>query len=344
MPDDLRDLAAAARFTTRFTSMGPLDRSYLLDALPEEFAALIAEAEPLIAEETGFYPPTPASARVMSRVEWAAANVDSMLVLVGPLVRGVRKRLESAPGGQLMKLAYGPALGAQLGTVLGLLSQRVLGQYDVLLGRGDEVMFVGVNILLMERRLGFVPRDFRMWVTLHELTHRAQFEGNPWVRDHFLSKAQELVDSLQIDARSLLSRAKHVVDSDADLPFAIRLMNPAQKQVFDDLQAFMTVIEGHGNFVMDRIAERIIPTQPRMRQVFRGGAPSGIVHKLLGKVLGLELKKAQYEQGQAFFDAISEAAGPQAPMKVFTSSEHLPTMQEIKAPELWISRVFANTA
>lgn len=340
MPDEFSQLAAAARFTSRFTAVAPLDRSYLLDSLPDAFEELVHEAEPLIAEETGFRPPTPAKPLLLTRAEWASANVDSMLVLMGPLIQTLQKRLEVAPGAQLVRLAYEPALGAQLGTVLGMLSQRVLGQYDVLMGRGDEVMFVGVNMVLMERRLGFVPRDFRMWVTLHELTHRAQFEGNPWVREYFLDKARALVTSLQIDARSMINRLVHLVSADKDTPLAVRMMSPEQKVLFDELQAFMTVIEGHGNFVMDRVAERIVPTQPRMRQAFRSGATGGLMHRLLGKLLGLELKKAQYEQGQAFFDAIS-ASAPDAPAAVFRSAQHLPTMAEIRQPELWMSRVYA---
>lgn len=344
MNEDLKELTAAAKLVARLTSSTPLESSYLLDDMTGSIRDLVAKAEPLVAEETGFAAPFPAVPLVLKRSEWAAANVESMLVLMRPLIDGMERRIRVAPGSSLFKMAYRPALGAQLGTVLGLLSQRVLGQYDVLMGHKGEVWFVGVNLLMMERRLGLVPSDFRLWVAIHELTHRAQFEGNGWVRDHFLAKADGLVESLDIDARSLLTRAIRALSSPGSDPLAVRLMSERQRQLFMELQAFMTVIEGHGNFVMDRVAARVIPTHERMRTAFRGSTQTGVAHKLITKILGLELKKAQYEQGQRFFEAVHAAAGQSAVAAVFRSPEDLPSMDEIRAPESWIRRVIPNSA
>lgn len=341
---DLIDVRVASRFASRFASSGALSNSYLLDGLQLNMEEIVREAEPLIAEESGFTVTLPAVARVLSREQWATANVSSMLTLMSPLLDKVQTRLSAraVPG---LKAAYGAAIGAQLGTVLGFLSQRVLGQYDILMAHQNQVWFVGPNMVLFERRHGFIPRDFRLWVALHELTHRAQFEANPWVRAYFLSSVNRMIDSMDMDARTLVDRIADVLrdggrNAASATPLAFRLLEPEQLEQFNKLQAFMSVIEGHGNFVMDRAAQGRIPSQPRMSKVLRGGGTlAGPVAKLMSKILGFDLKKAQYVQGQRFFESVHRAAGPEAVRRCFESEQMLPTLAEVKNPDLWLQRV-----
>jgi coenzyme F420 biosynthesis associated uncharacterized protein len=337
---DLVDVRMAARFAARFAAPGPLYRSYLLDGLDSSFIDLVREAEPLIADQTGFAPARPAIPRVLSRAEWATSNIESMLTLINPLLDKVEKRIQEHRSPPAMRLAYRSALGAQLGSVLGFLSQRVLGQYDVLMGHEDEVWFVGPNIIVTERRFGFLPRDFRLWVALHELTHRFQFEANPWVRDHFLSSVNELLNSMEVDPRNLLERMVEALrQGNGSSALAVRLLSPEQIELFNKLQAFMSVIEGHANFVMDRVAEDRIPSQPRMRKELDGSSPGGVLGKLIGKVLGLDLKKAQYREGQKFFNEVFRAGGLDAVRTCFNSPQTLPTLDEVRTPERWLKRI-----
>lgn len=328
-----------------FAQPGSLDRSYLLEGLQESFEALTREAEPLIAEESGFISPHAAVPRVLGRQEWASNNVDSMLGLMSPLLGKFQQRLDDAPASPGAKFAYKAALGAQLGTVLGFLSQRVLGQYDIAMAHQNQVWFVGPNIVTMERRFGFLPRDFRLWIVLHELTHRSQFEANPWVRPHFLGMVNEMLQSMDMDAKTVADRMMSSFKStpkgsEDGAPMVFRMLEPAQMEIFNRLQAFMSVIEGHGNFVMDRVGEGRIPSQPRMSRALRGGGTVGSpLARLLAKVLGFELKKAQYVQGQLFFDAVYATAGSAGVKTVFDSVEALPTLEEVKSPERWLSRV-----
>lgn len=335
----LVDVDVAARFAARFASGGPLDRSYLMDGLDRHLEALTAEAYPLVAAETGFIVDGPPIAKVLSRNEWATANIDSMVGLMTPLLEHIEEKLAANPAGDLARIAYRPLLGVQLGTILGFLSHRVLGQYDVLAADSDEVWFVGTNMVLIERRMGFVPRDFRLWVVLHEVTHRAQFQGNSWLREHFLELVQDLFDSVQLDPRSFIERVVETIrNPEADLPVAI--LGPDHREKFHKLQAFMSVIEGHGNFVMDRVAEGLIPTQPRMKRTLQSrAAASGTIAKLLRRLLGLELKRQQYEQGQNFFNAVYAAGGSDAVRAAFSSPAALPGMEEIQDPARWLSRI-----
>ncbi|MGH2706502.1 MAG: zinc-dependent metalloprotease [Actinomycetota bacterium] len=356
----LIDAAVAARFAARFASASAIDQSYLMEGLADDVAALVAEAETPVLEETGFVVGSRPIPMVLTRAEWAVANVEPMLGLMAPLVEKAEGRMGDRGAGWLVRRAYGPAIGAQLGTVLGLLSQRVLGQYDAIGGgrtaleasgttgpsrralppsppAGNAIWFVGPNLVLTERRLGFVPRDFRLWVVLHELTHWAQFGGNDWMRGHFLSTVGRLLGSLELDARPWLERMQ--APGQAGLPIAVRMLSSEQRSLFDQLQAFMSLLEGHGNFVMDRIAERTIPTQPRMRRTLREAAPGGLVAKLLGRLLGLDLKRLQYEEGQRFFDEILRVGGRAAVAGCFAGPGTLPTLDEIRSPAAWLERV-----
>lgn len=341
----LVDESIASRFAAMFAQPGSLDQSYLLDGLQQSFEELTREAEPLIAEESGFDSPHPAVARVLNRQEWATANVTSMLELMSPLLNKMQAKFDDASAFPGAKYAYKAALGAQLGTVLGFLSQRVLGQYDILVGHQNQVWFVGPNIVTMERRFGFLPRDFRLWIVLHEMTHRSQFEANPWVRPHFLGLVNQMLESMDMDAKTLADRMVATFKSsprlkDDTTPLVMRVLQPEQLEIFNRLQAFMSVIEGHGNFVMDRVGEGRIPSQPRMSQALRGGSSVGTpMAKLMAKVLGFELKKAQYVQGQLFFDAVYASAGSAGVKAVFHSAEAMPTLEEVKSPERWLSRV-----
>jgi coenzyme F420 biosynthesis associated uncharacterized protein len=335
----LIDLTVASKVAAKVGAVGALEGSYLLDDLEENLATLVREADALVAEETQCGALEPASGLVLSRSAWADANIESMLVIIDPLLGKVEDRIADRPGAKLARLATGPALGVQLGTVLGFLSRHVLGQYDLIVSRPHEVWFVGPNLVQTERRFGFVPRDFRLWVTIHELTHRAQFEGTPWLREHFLGMIRKLLDSLEVDARVLLTRAiESSRQSNPDsMPF--RILEPDQRELFDQLQAFMTVIEGHGNFVMDRIGQEVIPTQDRMRRTLRDvQASSGPMARILSKLLGLDLKRRQYEEGQLFFDRVFARGGSEGVRRTFAAPEALPSMREIRSPETWLRR------
>lgn len=340
----LVETGVAIKVARRLAS-DPMEGSYLLQDLARSFGDLVAEAEPLVAEEAGFGPPTPARARVLSRSEWAEANISSTVKLLTPLLEKVEAKVpavvEGSPGA-LARKAYGSFLGAQLGGVLGFVSQRVLGQYELDQANAGDVWFVGPNVVITERRFGFVPRDFRLWVAVHELTHRAQFEGNPWLRGYFHGSVGELLSSLELQPIPLLERALKAVRAPADGPdpIGIRLLDPHQREIFDRLQALMSTVEGHGNFVMDRVGAERIPTQPRMRRTLSGSSSmDGPLGKILRRLLGLDLKKLQYEEGQRFFDAVFAAAGRAGVRAAFADAGSLPSLDELRDPDSWLARV-----
>src|SRR2546421_9992176 len=201
------DWSMAERVAVRVGGREPFAESYHYASLQPDFDELTAEAEGLVAEATGLRSLAgPARARVTDRAGWVHANVKSFQRLLGPITDKLSPLMSSplAPVGRAVA-------GAELGTMLGWMSTRVLGQYDLLLVEDenpedqDLVYYVGPNVLALEKQFGFPPREFRLWLALHEVTHRAQFTGVPWLRPHFISLVDGVVGSVDPDPGRLLN-------------------------------------------------------------------------------------------------------------------------------------------
>jgi coenzyme F420 biosynthesis associated uncharacterized protein len=250
------------------------------------------------------------------------------------------------------------AAGSQGGVVLGFLSGKVLGQYDPIGGdpeRPGRLLLVAPNIVKVERELGVDPTDFRLWVCLHESTHRLQFNATPWMRGHFQSLVADFADKADTDPTDMLRRAVDAVRSRGsaggqgsglaegkDRPSWIEgMQSPEQRAVFDQLMAFMTLLEGHADFVMDAVGPEVVPTVGAIRASFteRRRKTKGPIDRLLRSLLGMDMKLAQYIKGGAFVGAVVEQVGMAAFNTVWTSPDTLPTRPEITDPSAWVRRV-----
>jgi coenzyme F420 biosynthesis associated uncharacterized protein len=297
---------------------------------------------------------------LIDRAEWAEANIAGMTSLLKPLADKLGHRLDSLPWAA--RVAQRALVSIEVGVLLGYVSRRVLGQYDVLVPDADEtprrrrrrgappgtvLLFVGPNIVETERRFGFVPRDFALWVALHEVTHRFQFDGVPWLRPRFLGLVESYIGAVNLDPRSLLGRLREAVKALVSRRVPPEQKNPAyllatpeQRAVLDDIQALMAVVEGHGNFVMDSIGARVIPSFGRMRHVFerRRDQTRGL-QRAIQHVIGLEMKLRQYELGQRFCERVVELRGADVLGELWVAPDRFPTMTELKEPERWLARV-----
>jgi len=344
------DWATAQRVAVRVAGREPFSQSYHSESLEPDFAELTEIAERLVADETGLVSLAgPARARVTDRAGWIEANVASFQRLLRPIIDKLSARLEAntlSPVAQ--KLA-----GAEVGMVLGWMSTRVLGQYDLLIIEDespldqDLVYYVGPNVLALEKQFAFPPREFRLWLALHEVTHRAQFTGVAWMRPHFLSLVSETLDSVDPDPRRFADVAARLADSwrRGENPLAeggiMALMASAeQRQVLDQVSGLMSLLEGHGDITMDRAGRGLVPSAERFSRVLhqRRESTQGVA-RLLQQLLGLEAKMNQYAQGEQFIEAVEKVGGPQLLSEAWESPEHLPSLDEIRHPERWIDRV-----
>lgn len=347
-PPDPVDWGTARRVAALVARSDPLTESYLGDSLHSDFAAVTEKAHDLVAEFTGLRAPGGARAEVLDRGRWVDANVASMRRMLDPLVRRFAERLARNPFAPVSR----QVAGTELGVLLGFLSQRVLGQYDPLFveagGRphGDAVFYVGPNVLSLEKRFAFRPRDFRTWLALHEVTHRAQFTGVPWMREHFLSLVAETVALVDPDPRALLRALRRAAEDLAagrnpldDGGIAAFFATPEQRVVLTRIQALMSLLEGHGNYVMDELGRRHVAGQPRMAQVLQARRRAGGLGAQISKLFGLEAKLRQYEVGERFVRSVVDQAGPRAFDAVWRSPETLPTLAELDRPPDWLARV-----
>ncbi|MGY6502507.1 MAG: zinc-dependent metalloprotease [Acidimicrobiales bacterium] len=344
------DWALAAAVASRVSGREPFAESYHWDSLEPDFAEFTAEAEELVAQATGLRSLSGhARARVTDRNGWIDANVASFQRLLRPLTDKVGPRLAAGP---LTPVARGIA-GAELGMLLGWMSTRVLGQYDLLVIEDenpedqDIVYYVGPNVLALEKRFAFPPREFRLWLALHEVTHRAQFTGIEWMRPHFLSLVEATVDSIDPDPQRFVEALKRITEMlrDGRKPLddgglAALLAGPEQKAVLDRVAGLMSLLEGHGDVTMDRAGADLIPSADRFGRVLRARrkqtrGPARFVQRLMG----FEAKINQYEQGEKFIAAVEGVGGTVLLDRAWEHPDHLPTLAEIRDPDQWIARV-----
>jgi coenzyme F420 biosynthesis associated uncharacterized protein len=318
----------------------------------EEAAAAVTELRELtdeaarhVAEYTGLTAPAAPPVRIVDRRDWAAVNISGLREVVNPLA----ERLANGKVGSNVGTAIGSRMtGVQAGTVLAYLSGRVLGQYEVFSGDPGQLLLVAPNIVEAERKLDADPRDFRLWVCLHEVTHRTQFTAVPWLRAHFLGEVQAFVDASQFDKDQMFERVRRGVATVAD---ATRnpdsrasvldlVQTPAQRAVLDRLTALMTLLEGHAEFVMDGVGPEVVPSVAEIRAKFnRRRGEGNPVEKMIRRLIGIEVKMRQYAEGRRFVHKVVERVGMPAFNKIWSSPLTLPRLSELSDPDLWVARV-----
>jgi coenzyme F420 biosynthesis associated uncharacterized protein len=317
-------------------------------------AQMATDAETRVARYTGLTPSRPLPPpEAIGRREWIAANVSSMSRMLDPVIERAESRL--SPGrkvGSAVSLTMSLVVTTEVAVVLGFLAQRVLGQYELVLldegadARPPRLLFVLPNLGGAVQSLDAPEDEFLTWVTLHEVTHAVQFAGVPWLQSYLAGLVGELMRSAEVrmdaprrvrlPARAQLRRSLRAARAgDVVGIFA----SPGERATLDRVQAAMAVVEGHAEHVMDAVAPDLLPSLTQLRSAMdrRRRSRSGLA-QVLGKLLGMEMKLRQYEQGKAFCDAIVERAGPDALPYLFSSPDALPTLEEITAPGRWVAR------
>lgn len=349
----------ATAIARRIAGDSPFDDSDGLERLTRNLDMAVPRSEELVGAAAGIPAPAPVRWSVISRAQWAEANIGSMEQMIKPLADKVGVRLDSLPFP--IRIAQRAIVSVEMGVLLGYISRRVLGQYDLLVPDEDSsvrarrrhptggapLYFVGVNMVETQRKLGFVPEEFALWVALHEVTHRFQFAGVPWLKDRFFGLVHSYLASVDVDGRALSKRLSTAARRLAarDVPPEERnpvylLSSDEQKGWLDQIQALMAVVEGHGNYVMDAVGAEVLPSFDRMRTVFDSRRKqASAVQRVINNLLGLEMKMRQYELGQEFLARVVAREGMAVLPHMWADPSHLPTMQELRSPDLWLTRV-----
>ncbi|CUU58394.1 putative hydrolase/uncharacterized protein, coenzyme F420 biosynthesis associated [Parafrankia irregularis] len=376
MDAELVDWGLAVATAKKLVRPGPQRTRAQADEIVSELRRLAVVAEGHVQDYTQLVPAGPATPiAVVDRPEWVRSNVAGLRVATAPLMEKLsdqnRSRLSANVGRRVT--------GIQIGSALAYLAGKVLGQFEIFLppeeyeeggpGAGlpslakpaaaavaalpvGRLSLVAPNIAHAEEALNVVPRDFRLWVCLHEQTHRSQFTAVPWLREHLESEITSFIAATDLDPEVLADRVRAAVtalrsavrDHGPDAPSVVEaLQTPAQRAVLDRLQALMTLLEGHADQVMDAVGPLVVPTVADIRAKFdnrrSGGSP---IDRFLRRLLGLDLKMQQYRQGGAFVRAVVADAGVEGFNHVWQSPQTLPTRSELADPGAWMLRVLGT--
>lgn len=325
------------------------DRDVAQRELEEMSRAATVEAETFSGLVSGSVAPVEA----VSRAQWVEGNIGSFKFLMNPLAKKMSPGAEvPLPGGagQILQQVSGVFLGLQTGFVLGYLGRHVIGQYEISLPApdGSKLLYVVSNLAAVERDWELDPKEFRYWIALHEVTHHLEF-SRPWVRNYFHAQVRTLIDSLDFDPTRMQSAFEGIEMLDPErlaqaLQDPERLIQaawtPLSKDAMARLQAFMTLVEGYATFVMDAVGARVLKDHPRLKEVMdrrkREASPGDV---LLERLLGLELKRKQYEEGVKFCRYVAGVRDVASLNHAWDNTESLPTPEEINDPDAWIARV-----
>lgn len=302
---------------------------------------------------------------VVDRPGWVRANVAGFREVLKPLLDKMQERRGSGPGGAVLGAVGGKVTGVELGMLLSFLSSRVLGQYETFApatrelpageNGGGRLLLVAPNIVHVERELDVEPHDFRLWVCLHEETHRTQFSAVPWLRDHLEGEIQSFLAETEVDPMTVLERIREAAQSlaggrpegeeDEGRSLVEIVQTPAQREILARLTAVMSLLEGHADFVMDGVGPDVVASVGEIREKFQQRRAKGAsrLDLALRKLLGLDAKLKQYRDGERFVRAVVGQVGMDGFNRVWTSPNTLPTKTEIAKPADWVARVHRKT-
>ncbi len=344
----------AERLASSIAGHHPLEHSYHMAQLEVDARAAVLRAGALVSEETSLETPGEPAVEVVDRQRWVAQNLRFFSRLMEPAEAKIRAKLEQS--GSVGKVVSGGARGlvvVESGALLGVMARRVLGQYELVLpsddSSGDVVFLVGPNILALERAHQFVPSEFRFWLALHESAHRAQFVGVPWMQEYFFGLITDLVAAAEPEPQQwkrVATQLKGLKDLSADgIAAALGdagllglFASPGQREVIDRVQALMSLLEGHGHVIMDRIGGRSLLTTSRMSTVLKTRRTDPRMAAFF-RITGLEMKIKQYEMGERFVLGVERIAGWPALDAAWSHPDALPTLAEIEDPSSWLARV-----
>ncbi len=343
------DLAVSA--ASRMAGPGPMITRADADEAVAELKAGAHRSTPLVREFTGLVAEErTAPVLVVDRRGWIQANADGFAQVLSPLIDRLQEK-KGAPS-PMAEAVGSRVTGLEVGTLLGFMSSKVLGQFDPFYApagspEAGRLLLVAPNIVHAEDEMQVDRADFRLWVCLHEETHRVQFTAVPWMRDHIHGQIEELVGGIEVDpgkmAQMLGEGVKRLGDvlRGADDVSLLELFSSArQREILDRVTAVMSLLEGHADVVMDGVGPEVIPSVDHIRRRFnerRKG--SSYVDRVLRRLLGLDAKMAQYRNGAAFVRGAIDEVGMEGFNAVWAEPANLPSRPEIGDPAAWVRRV-----
>jgi coenzyme F420 biosynthesis associated uncharacterized protein len=341
MTTEMVDWRLAVSIGSRLAGAGPEVTAMEAEAIVAELREGAERSTSYVRDFTGLDAGAlTAPVLVVDRPAWIQANADGFSQRLTPVIEKVSEK--KGPPSAMTQAVGSRITGAEVGGLLGFMASKVLGQFDPFHEPHGRLLLVAPNIVHVERELQADSRDFRLWVCLHEETHRVQFTAVPWMREHLFAQFSRLAETVEPEGflGEGLQRVAEALKSGRGGSVLDLLGSPEQKAILDRLTGVMSLLEGHADVVMDGVGPEVIPSVREIRSKFtqrRKGA--GTLDRFLRKLLGLEAKMAQYRDGASFVRAVVDKVGMDDFNAVWATSDNLPTLAEIHDPDSWVARV-----
>lgn len=340
-PTSMVDWPAAVQLAQRMLPEAHQPNPHNYQALADAAGADVARLTELV---------VPAGAlrvRVVDQQTWLTANIRSFARLMAPLEPMWLAHHDQSDWGLATRRMNGRVAGIQSGAMLSWMATRVLGQYDTALLHDDdapnELLLVEPNIARIAREQGVNVADLRQWIVIHEVSHVFQFEGIPWLRPHLRVLMdrfmQTLATQLEAPHGGVLSMVRRVTTQPAAQSWVEWALDDEQRVIFHEMQVVMSLIEGHSNYVMNRIGAQKIGTFGQLHQRMEARQHERpTLDSLIMRVTGMQMKLAQYRDGEAFVTALATYGGDALVRYLWTTPAHIPTAHELAHPDEWIRR------
>jgi coenzyme F420 biosynthesis associated uncharacterized protein len=347
--DQIVDWELAARTAARVGRPGPEVSAAEAEQIVAQLRFSAAAAHPHVQSVTGLNTIAGEGVLIVDRAGWAKANITAFRTLLAPVITDLYEKRDKPPASARIASIGSRVTGAEVGGLLGILSSRVLGQYDAF-GDPGRLLLVAPTIVAIERELGVDPADFRLWVCLHEETHRVQFTATDWLAGHLLGEVRGLIGELMQEPSQMTERLVGALRGLPDIirgdstgaPLLDALQTPEQRRRLAAITAVMSLLEGHADVVMDDVGPQVVPSVATIRERFsKRRAGRGAVDQLLRRLLGLDAKARQYADGARFVRGVIDQVGMDGFNAVWRSPETLPHPDEIADPGAWVRRVHA---
>lgn len=338
MGADMIDWDVATSVATRLAGEGPRVTAQEAAQAVGELRADAARSTGLVEEVTGLVAPRDtAPVYVVDREGWINANAQSFTKILDPLA----DKLITGDPGVLSKAIGSRVTGTEVGLMLGFMGSKVLGQFDPFSPPAGRLLLVAPNVVHVERELDADPTDFRLWVCLHEETHRVQFTAVPWMRDHLFDLMHQMIDTVEPTSvfDGGIQRISEAVRGEGGSIMEL-FASPQQRQLIDQVTGVMSLLEGHADVVMDDVGPSVIPSVARIRRRFTDRRKGiGPLDRILRRLLGLDAKMAQYRDGARFVRGVVDKVGMEQFNAVWAEPANLPDKADLADPDAWISRV-----
>jgi putative hydrolase len=255
--------------------------------------------------------------------------------------------------------AIGPMFfGLQVGSVVGHLAQRALGQYPLALpwSPSDELLLVTSNIASFADDWSLPEEEALLWVCARELASNSVLTRPP-IRSRMEELLVELAQSTAAAQQDVTGRLgalgspAGIEGAGTDLeslqgmfgdPEALLgdLLSPESRRSSDQLTALAVVIDGYADHVANLVGVKLVGSHTQLAEAwYRRRIERGKGEEAAGALFGLDLDQAQVDRGRGFISGVLERAGDDGLSKLWTSARNLPTPSEVDAPGLWLERI-----